>query len=68
VNVAAAQPLVEMQALQHCTLLLAYTFHIAVLDPSYDWPDLYVQALPRPFGVMDCCDAELLKESADEYS
>jgi hypothetical protein len=68
VNVAAAHPPAETQALQHWTLLFAYTFHMALLDPPYDWPDVYEQALPRPFGVMDCSDSELLKESAFEYN
>ena len=64
VNVAAAQPDVEMQALQHCALLLAYTLYISL--PENALLVLYVQALFRPLLVMATPLLELLVLPAAE--
>jgi hypothetical protein len=65
-NVAAAQPVVETQALQHCTSLLAYTLCMVLEEPNVLVPDLYVQADPMPFGVMDLTFVPLLASFSAE--
>jgi hypothetical protein len=58
---------VATHALQHCTLLFAYTFHNAFVEP-YDLPEEYEQAFPKPFGVMDSLALAVLSAVVEEYN